>query len=58
MDFRNAIDESLAWASRWFDYAVTPWFFYQAAIIVTLFLVAKLAAQRIEPLVENRARQI
>lgn len=58
MDFRNAIDESLASASRWFDYAVTPWFFYQAAIIVTLFLVAKLAAQRIEPLVENRARQI
>ncbi|MCF6102954.1 mechanosensitive ion channel family protein [Mesorhizobium muleiense] len=58
MDFRNAIDESLAWASRWFDYAVTPWFFYQAAIIVTLFLVAKLTAQRIEPLVENRARQI
>ncbi|CAH2409684.1 mechanosensitive ion channel family protein [Mesorhizobium escarrei] len=58
MDFRNAIDESLAWASRWFDYAVTPWFFYQAAIIVALFLVAKLAAQRIEPLVENRARQI
>ncbi|RWM66985.1 MULTISPECIES: mechanosensitive ion channel domain-containing protein [Mesorhizobium] len=58
MDFRNAIDESLAWASRWFDYAVTPWFFYQAAIIVVLFLVAKLAAQRIEPLMENRARQI
>lgn len=58
MDFRNAIDESLAWASGWFDYAVTPWFFYQAAIIVVLFLVAKLAAQRIEPLVENRARQI
>ncbi|RWQ42527.1 MAG: mechanosensitive ion channel family protein [Mesorhizobium sp.] len=58
MDFRNAIDESLAWTSRWFDYAVTPWFFYQAAIIVVLFLVAKLAAQRIEPLVENRARQI
>ncbi|RWO77438.1 MAG: mechanosensitive ion channel family protein [Mesorhizobium sp.] len=58
MDFRNAIDESLAWASRWFDYAVTPWFFYQAAIIVVLFLVARLAAQRIEPLVENRARQI
>ncbi|RWO29856.1 MAG: mechanosensitive ion channel family protein [Mesorhizobium sp.] len=58
MDFRNAIDESLAWASRWFDYAVTPWFFYQAAIIVVLFLVAKLAAQRIEPLMESRARQI
>ena len=58
MDFRNAIDESLVWARGWFDYAATPWFFYQAAIIVALFLAAKLAARRIEPLVENRARQI
>ena len=58
MDFRNAIDESLTWASGWFDYAATPWFFYQTAIIVALFLAAKLAAQRIELLVENRARQI
>ena len=58
MDFRNAIDKSLTWASGWLDYAATPWFFYQTAIIVALFLAAKLAAQRIEPLVENRARQI
>jgi small-conductance mechanosensitive channel len=58
MDFRDAIDKSLAWASGWFDYAATPWFLYQTAIIVALFLAAKLAAQRIEPLVENRARQI
>ncbi len=58
MDFRNAIDESLTWASGWFDYAATPWFFYQTAIIVALFLAAKLAAQRIELLVENRARLI
>ncbi|PSH65432.1 mechanosensitive ion channel family protein [Phyllobacterium sophorae] len=58
MDFRNAIDESLTWASGWFDYPATPWFFYQIAIIVALFLAAKLAAQRIEPLAENRARQI
>jgi small-conductance mechanosensitive channel len=58
MDFRNAIGESLTWASGWLDYAATPWFLYQSAIIVALFLAAKLAAQRIEPLVENRARQI
>jgi hypothetical protein len=31
---------------------------YQAAIIVTLVLAAKLAARRIEPLAEDRARQI
>ncbi|PDQ18407.1 mechanosensitive ion channel protein [Mesorhizobium sanjuanii] len=58
MDFRDAIDRSLAWASGWFDYAATPWVLYQVAIIVALFLVAKLAARRIEPLLENRARQI
>lgn len=58
MDFRDAIDRSLAWAGGWFDYAATPWSVYQAAIIVSLFLVAKLAALRVEPLVENQARQI
>jgi small-conductance mechanosensitive channel len=58
MDFRNAIDESLVWARGWLEYAATPWFLYQTAIIVALFLVAKLAARRIEPLVESRARQI
>jgi small-conductance mechanosensitive channel len=58
MDFRDAIDRSLAWAGGWFDYAATPWFVYQAAIIASLFLGAKLAALRVEPLVENQARQI
>ncbi|PTE06448.1 mechanosensitive ion channel family protein [Mesorhizobium helmanticense] len=58
MDFRDAIDRSLAWASEWFDYAATPWFLYQVAIIGALFLAAKLAARRVEPLLENRARQI
>ena len=58
MDFRSALDESLVWAGRWLDYAATPWFLYQAIIVVVLFLVAKLVARRIEPLVETRARQI
>ncbi|PZV39458.1 mechanosensitive ion channel family protein [Mesorhizobium kowhaii] len=58
MDVRDAIGRALAWASGWFGYAATPWILYQAAIIVTLFLAAKLAARRIEPLVEDRARQI
>jgi len=45
-------------ASEWFDYAASPWILYQAAIIVTLVVAAKLAARRIEPIVEDRARQI
>jgi small-conductance mechanosensitive channel len=57
-DFRNAIDESLVWASGWLGYAATPWFLYQSVIIVGLFLAAKLVARRIEPLLESRARQI
>jgi len=58
MDFRDAIDRSLAWAGGWFDYAATPWFVYQVGIIASLFAVAKLAALRVEPLVENQARRI
>ncbi|MGX5843027.1 mechanosensitive ion channel family protein [Mesorhizobium sp. ArgA1] len=58
MDFRDAIDRALAWAGGWFDYAATPWFVYQVGIIASLFVVAKLAALRVEPLVENQARQI
>ena len=58
MDFRSALDESVVWAGRWLDYAATPWFLYQATIVVVLFVAAKLVARRIEPLVETRARQI
>ncbi|TIW08704.1 MAG: mechanosensitive ion channel [Mesorhizobium sp.] len=58
MDFRDAIDRSLAWAGGWFDYAATPWFVYQVGIIAALFALAKLAALRVEPLVEGQARQI
>ncbi|TGU56103.1 mechanosensitive ion channel family protein, partial [Mesorhizobium sp. M2D.F.Ca.ET.147.01.1.1] len=58
MDVRDTIGRALAWASGWLDYAANPWFLYQAAIIVTLFLAAKLAATRVEPLAENQARRI
>lgn len=58
MDFRDAIDRALAWAGGWFDYAAAPWFVYQIGIIASLFAVAKLAALRVEPFVENQARQI
>jgi small-conductance mechanosensitive channel len=58
MDFRNAFDESLVWARGWLDYGATPWFLYQTVIVFMLFLAAKLAARRSEPLLEMRARQI
>jgi small-conductance mechanosensitive channel len=58
MDLRSAVDESQVWVHTWFDYVATPWFLYQAAIVVVLFLAAKFAARRIEPLLEDRARQI
>ncbi|WP_296746679.1 mechanosensitive ion channel domain-containing protein [Mesorhizobium sp.] len=58
MDVRDAVGAALASASGWFDYVDTPWFLYQAAIVATLFLAAKVAARRIEPLAEERARRI
>ena len=58
MDFRNAIDETLRVARGWLDYAATPWFLYQTVIIAVLFLAAKLAARRVEPFLETRARQV
>ena len=56
--FDKMVEDSLAWAERSLDYAATPWFLYQALIIAMLFLMAKLVAHRIEPVVEKRARQI
>lgn len=58
MDFRNAVGETLGWARGWLDYAATPWLLYQTVIVAVLFLAAKLAARRVEPLLETRARQI
>ncbi|PSJ53143.1 mechanosensitive ion channel family protein [Pseudaminobacter soli (ex Li et al. 2025)] len=58
MDFRTAFDEALAWIRAEFDYAATPWLLFQAVIIICVFLAAKLAARRVEPLLESRARRI
>jgi small-conductance mechanosensitive channel len=58
MDLRDSINEALAWAGWGLDYAATPWFVYQAAIVAVLFLVAKLLARRVEPLLESRARGV
>src|SRR5262249_18472313 len=52
------VDQSQVWARAWLDYVATPWFLCQAAIVVVLFLAAKFAARRIEPLLEDRARRI
>lgn len=58
MDVRNTIDETLVWISAGFGYVATPWLLYQTIIILCLFLAAKLVARRVEPLLENQARQI
>jgi small-conductance mechanosensitive channel len=58
MDLHGAVDESQAWVHAWFNYVTTPWFLYQAAIVIVLFLAATFAARRIEPLLEDRARRI
>ncbi|MDX8526386.1 mechanosensitive ion channel [Mesorhizobium sp. MSK_1335] len=58
MDVRDAMSRALVWSSGWIDYAATPWLLYQFAIILTLFVAARLAGRRVEPLIEDRARQI
>ncbi|TIQ30852.1 MAG: mechanosensitive ion channel [Mesorhizobium sp.] len=58
MDVRDAIGRALVWSSEWLNYATSLWLLYQVAIILALFLAARFAARRVEPLVEDRARQI
>jgi len=58
IDVRTAIHDTLVKISAGLDYAATPWLLYQAVIIICLFLAAKLVARRVDPLLENRARQI
>ncbi len=58
MEFQGFIGEVLYWVRALLDYLLTPWFFYQAAIIAVLFLVAKVLSWRIEPKLEERARLI
>src|SRR5262245_22651404 len=58
MDLRKSFDEALVCANDWFGSVTAPWFVYQVAIIVALFLMAKFLAQRIEPVLEVRARGI
>ncbi|MBW8640755.1 mechanosensitive ion channel [Hoeflea sp. WL0058] len=58
MDLHGVIADLQYWARGLVGYLTTPWFFYQAAIIIVLFVVAKLVARRVEPRLEERARRI
>ncbi|MEO5322251.1 mechanosensitive ion channel [Mesorhizobium sp. CC13] len=52
------LDETLVFTRAWLVNAATPWLLYQIAIVAILYIGAKLAARRLEPLLENRARRI
>ncbi len=58
MDLHGVIADLQYWARGLVGYLTTPWFFYQAAIVVVLFVLAKLLASRVEPRLEERARRI
>lgn len=58
MDLQAVTAELLSLARSLIDYLITPWFFYQAAIILALFLLARLLSWRIEPRLEEKARGI
>ena len=58
METQGFIGEILYWARALLDYLLTPWFFYQAAIIAVLFLAARVLSWRVEPKLEERARAI
>ncbi|WP_346914612.1 mechanosensitive ion channel domain-containing protein [uncultured Roseibium sp.] len=58
MEIQGFIGEVLYWVRALLDYLLTPWFFYQAAIIAVLFLAARVLSWRIEPKLEERARLI
>jgi small-conductance mechanosensitive channel len=58
----SEVDDLLAAAAErirgWFEYAADPWFLYQLFAIAVLFALAKFAARRVEPHIEERARRI
>jgi small-conductance mechanosensitive channel len=58
LDIEMPFDEAQVWARGLIGYIATPWFLYQAAMVAVLFVAAKIAARRIEPLLEERARAI
>ncbi len=58
MSFDIFIAELQSWVRLLLSYLTAPWFFYQAGIIAVLYLLAKALSWRIEPRLEERAREI
>ncbi|WP_428670346.1 mechanosensitive ion channel family protein [Roseibium sp.] len=58
MNVDGFIAEFQSWARLLLSYLTAPWFFYQAGIIIVLYLLAMVISWRIEPQLEERARAI
>lgn len=56
--FELMLQDAQTMVEGWIGDASEPWFAYQAMIIAALFFVSKLAARRIEPRLEAKARRI
>jgi len=54
----SLISEIQSWAHIAFSYLTAPWFAYQIAIIAVLYGLAKVVSLRVEPRLEERAREI
>jgi len=54
----NLLVEFQSWVHIAFSYLTAPWFAYQIAIIAVLYGLAKVLSLRIEPRLEERAREI
>lgn len=57
-DLEAIANRLLALAQEGFSYVAQPWFALQAAVVVILFIVARLIASRVEARLEERARTI
>ncbi|WP_269584665.1 mechanosensitive ion channel family protein [Roseibium sp. Sym1] len=54
----SLIAEFQSWAHVALSYLTAPWFAYQVVIIAVLFALAKVLSLRVEPRLEERAREI
>ncbi|MCX2725142.1 mechanosensitive ion channel family protein [Roseibium salinum] len=58
MDLDDVVSNVSAWARVFFADLMTPWFLYQVGIVAVLFLIAVLLDRKVEPVLEERAREI
>jgi small-conductance mechanosensitive channel len=58
MTTESLIAEFQSWAHVALSYLTAPWFAYQVVIIAALFALAKVLTLRVEPRLEERAREI